>query len=204
MASNDPGLVIPAVPQPLRAVHRAEAWSLAGDDALTLRAGPRTDWFIDPESGAVTSNAPALLMPTDGPWMLKARVSADHRAMYDAAVLVVWVSDDVWAKLCLELSPQGQVTVVSVVTRGTSDDCNSVALGRPEVHLRISRLERAYAFHYSQDGVSWKLVRFFALGEKQRAEVGFLAQSPTGDGCTAEFRDIDFAPQKLGDVRSGV
>ncbi len=123
--------------------------------------------------------------------------------MYDAAVLVVWVSDDVWAKLCLELSPQGQVTVVSVVTRGTSDDCNSVALGRPEVHLRISRLERAYAFHYSQDGVSWKLVRFFALGEKQRAEVGFLAQSPTGDGCTAEFRDIDFAPQKLGDVRSG-
>jgi len=33
---------------------------------------------------------------------------------------------------------------------------------------------------------------------------GFLAQSPTGEGATARFESIDFTPERLADLRSGV
>jgi hypothetical protein len=33
--------------------------------------------------------------------------------------------------------------------------------------------------------------------------MGFLAQSPTGNGCTAFFRDIRFEERLLEDIRSG-
>jgi uncharacterized protein len=171
-----------------------------------MEAGPRSDWFIDPGSDAVLRNAPALVMPAAGPWQLSAIVTADHRATFDAGVLFVHVDDVTWAKLCLELSPQGEVMVVSVVTRGTSDDCDSVPVEGHSLHLRVSALERAFAFHWSLDGRAWHLVRYFSLGDSapSRAGVGFIAQSPTGEGCTAEFADIIFRPELLADLRSGV
>jgi hypothetical protein len=34
-------------------------------------------------------------------------------------------------------------------------------------------------------------------------EVGFLAQSPTGAGCTAIFEQIAYLPERLADLRGG-
>ena len=95
--------------------------------------------------------------------------------------------------------------VVSVVTRGFSDDCNSVVVEGP-VWLRASRLGRAFAFHYSVDGEVWHMVRYFGLDleDTDPVEVGFLAQSPSGEGCAAAFEEISFVPEQLADVRSGV
>ncbi|HEX2906046.1 MAG TPA: DUF1349 domain-containing protein, partial [Phototrophicaceae bacterium] len=112
-------------------------------------------------------------------------------------------SNQVWAKLCLELSPQGQVMVVSVVTRGTSDDCNSIPVAGNSAYLRVAKQERAFAFHYSLDGVRWDFVRYFTLGDVSNVEMGFLAQSPMGNGCTARFQKITYVPGKLNDLRSG-
>jgi regulation of enolase protein 1 (concanavalin A-like superfamily) len=201
--STDTDVSIPRLPRPLRWLGSPEAWSVDGD-ALTIRSGARTDWFIDPGPGTVTLNAPAVVMPAEGSWMLRALVSAEHLATFDAGVLAVHVSEHTWAKLCLERSPQGQVMVVSVVTNGRSDDCNSVPVAGAAIWCRIARLERAYAFHVSQDGRSWSLVRYFGLVEEGPVSVGFLSQSPTGDGCTATFRDITFVPELLSDVRSGI
>ncbi len=194
---------VPALPALLRAINAAESWTVS-EDALSLTAGEKTDWFIDPAGETVVGNAPALVMPVEDPWMLRARVSAAHAATFDAAVLVVHADERTWAKLCLELAPDGRVMVVSVVTRGESDDCNSVPIVGDSVWLRVSRLGRAFAFHYSADGHGWDMVRYFGLGEIGPVEVGFLAQSPTGEGCEATFRDISFVPEALADVRSGV
>lgn len=195
---------VPGLPAPLRLINGGPAVEVTGE-GLVVRAGAGTDWFIDPAGDAVVHDAPALVMPAAGPWMLRARVSAEHRATFDAAVLVVHVDERTWAKLCLELSPLGEVTVVSVVTRGESDDCNSFPVDEDSVHLRVSRLGRAFSFHCSNDGETWSLVRYFSLGvgAGTEVEVGFLAQSPTGDGCTARFSEIEFAPARLDDVRSG-
>jgi hypothetical protein len=194
---------VTALPRPLRSINGATVESIEGD-ALILRAGAGTDWFRDPGGDVVVHSAPALVMPVTGSWMLQARTSAAHLAAFDAAVLTVYVDERTWAKLCLELSPQGVVMVVSVVTRGESDDCNSVPIEGDETRLRIARLGTAFAFHYSPDGETWRMVRYFTLGEVPEVEVGFLSQSPTGDGCVATFNDIAFVEECLADVRSGI
>jgi regulation of enolase protein 1 (concanavalin A-like superfamily) len=193
---------IPALPKSLRWRSAPEDWAQA-EGVLTIRAGQKSDWFLNPSSAAKTMNAPALLMSVGQLCMLSARVTVDAKATFDAGVLCVYQADDVWAKLCFERSPQGQLMIVSVVTRGTSDDANSVPIEGNTVYLRLSKLDSAYAFHYSQDGNEWTLVRHFSLGGQSDVEIGFLAQSPTGDGCTVEFSEIEYLPQKLGDLRSG-
>jgi regulation of enolase protein 1 (concanavalin A-like superfamily) len=92
--------------------------------------------------------------------------------------------------------------VVSVVTKGLSDDCNAFQLTNP-AYFRVSRLENAYAFHVSLDGIRWELIRYFRLEDNKNAQLGFLSQSPTGNGCTASFREIRFEERLLGDIRSG-
>jgi regulation of enolase protein 1 (concanavalin A-like superfamily) len=175
----------------------------AGETSLSAEAGARTDLFVDPGSGAEHLNAPRLLGPVAGDFMLAARVGVDFRSTFDAGVLLLHAHERAWAKLCLELSPEGQPTVVSVVTRGVSDDCNSFATDGNDAWLRIARLGSAFAFHASTDGAQWELVRHFALDSEHELAVGFLVQSPLGEGCTARFDEIAFAPVRLADIRSG-
>ena len=135
--------------------------------------------------------------------MLSAQVNAHHAATYDAGVLMVYESPLAWAKLCLELSPQGRPMIVSVVTKGISDDCNAFSITGSMYHMRVSKLEKAYAFHVSENGVEWDLIRYFRLEDHANTEMGFLAQSPTGNGCMASFRDIRLEERLLADIRSG-
>ena len=175
-----------------------------GDELLCIEAGPRTDWFVDPagESEPVTTG-PALVGRAEGDYVLGARVSVDFEATFDAGVLMLYADERRWAKLCFELSPDRQPMVVSVVTRGESDDCNSFTVDSTSVWLRVAKLGRAFAFHASTDSLRWELVRHFSLGAAAGPEIGFEAQSPTGDGCTATFDELRFEARRLADLRSG-
>lgn len=192
---------LPALPSPLRWHAPAESWRVAAEDTLEVSAGGGTDLFTDPDGSGRFANAPALLTRISGDFQLSARVRVEPGATFDAAVLLLHIDADRWAKLCLERSPQGRATVVSVVTRGVSDDANSVAVASGEARLRISRRGPAYAFHADTGDGFWQLVRYFALDGD--AEVGFLAQSPLGAGCAVRFEEIRYASAPPADVRSG-
>ena len=198
----DNGVRIAALPWPLRWLLPPERWT-AADDSLTITAGPDTDLFVDPEGSHVILNAPGLVGDPAGDFLLSARITVGFGATYDAGVLVLHSNDQVWAKLCFEYSPDGKPMVVSVVTRGVSDDCNSFEVDRDHVWLRLARLGRAFAFHASTDGAQWRLIRHFALDPPHQMSTGFLAQSPTGPGCTAAFDAIRFRQGRLADLRSG-
>jgi len=122
--------------------------------------------------------------------------------MYDAGVLLLHAAERHWAKLCFEYSPQLRPTVVTVVTRETSDDCNSFEVDGHTLWLRITRSRAAWAFHASADGTWWRLLRYFTLGP-DLVRVGFLAQSPTGEGCAATFDHITFPPGAPQNLRDG-
>jgi hypothetical protein len=47
-----------------------------------------------------------------------------------------------------------------------------------------------------------RLLRYFGLG-KDLVRVGFLAQSPTGQGCAATFDHITFRPGAPENLRDG-
>jgi hypothetical protein len=66
----------------------------------------------------------------------------------------------------------------------------------------VSLIGPVVAFHHSEDGNSWHLTRLFTLGAAP-ACIGFLAQSPTGTGCTARFDAIRWTSTSLADPRDG-
>ncbi len=177
------------------------AWSAEGD-TWTATAGPRTDCFIHPAgTSTVLSGARALMAPPEGPWQFWARVSVDFKDSFDAGVLMLWADDRHWAKLCFERSPQGAPMVVSVITRGVSDDANGWVVESNTVWLRISHMgEGVYAFHAGNDGLRWEFVRHFHLGA---AKVGIEVQAPVGEGCTATFADLTLVAERLSDLRDG-
>jgi uncharacterized protein len=196
-------VTIPSLPFPLRWLADPVSWDVR-DGRLRIEAGPRSDLFVDPQGGEPQLNGAGLVGPVVGSFQLGARVAVEFADTFDAGVLLVWAHERAWAKLCLEYSPEHEPMVVSVVTRGLSDDCNSFVVPGGEAWLRVSRVApAAFAFHASLDGVRWELIRHFSLGDASDPEVGFMSQSPRGEGCTATFSDIRFATERLEDIRSG-
>lgn len=170
------------------------------ENSLTITTGPRTDWFVDPATGEVTETGSALLgAAPHQEFTLTAKVSVDFAGAFDAGALVVRLAPDRWAKLAYEASAQGQPMVVSVVTRGRSDDATALHVDSGTVWLKLSRRAGSYAFHASTDGDRWHFIRHFHLGE-QDCEVGFLTQSPTGEGCRARFTDIGYLNAVVHDL----
>jgi hypothetical protein len=52
----------------------------------------------------------------------------------------VYFDDANWPKFALELSVYREPTIVTVVTRGVSDDCNSSVVGGGSIWYRTRRL----------------------------------------------------------------
>ncbi|MER7937209.1 DUF1349 domain-containing protein [Streptomyces sp. NPDC093272] len=197
---------LPELPFPLRTYGPDGHW-FHEDGVLTGWAGARQDRFVPPtgEAQDPASDAPRLLGAPEGDFQLIARVTVGFGAAFDAGVLYVHVGDRAWAKLCLENSPDVP-TVCTVVTRGHSDDSNAFTVEGSSVWLRISRTGRALAFHASRDGRKWVFVRLFTLGgEKETGDalVGFMTQSPIGEGCVVTYDHIEFRTDWPADLRDG-
>ncbi len=196
-------LIIPDLPFALEPAGSPPCDYRLENGELVLRSGALTDLFIDParanaappDAGRLTGTPPA------GDFTLAARVTVGFASQFDAGVLLLQVDDQHWAKLCFEYSPQRKPTAVTVVTRGTSDDSNSFEVEGNQLSLRVTRTGRAWAFHASRDGHWWHLLRYFALDGDAR--IGFLAQSPAGQGCTASFAEIAFHKGAPADLRDG-
>jgi len=82
--------------------------------------------------------------------------------------------------------------------RGVSDDANAFVVPGRSVWLRVSRVDRVYAYHASLDGRAWQMIRVFVLDdETSRDKIGFEGQSPTGEGCSVTFDEIRFLPKRV-------
>jgi uncharacterized protein len=196
--------ILSPLPRELQWHNQPLDWKAGPENSLTILAGEKTDWFTDPAGIYVFDTAPcALFAPPDANFILSAKVTVEFASAFDAGVLQLRAGNELWAKLCFEYSPQRQPMVVSVVTRGVSDDCNSAAIDGPQVYLRLAHTPQTTSFHYSRDGRYWHFVRYFTLGELGAVRVGFSAQSPTGQKCTATFSEITYRPEILKDNRNG-
>ena len=171
---------------------------------LTMVAPPSSDWFNDPLGPTRTSSAPAAMFSPTGDFQLATYVTVEFSSVFDAGVLFVHETNDDFAKLCFEYSPDLEPTVVSVVTREVSDDANGPTVEGSSVWLRVSRIGSTYAFHHSHDGQHWSMTRLFSLRHRStHGAVGFLAQSPTGESCTVTFDQVSFRQSTLADARDG-
>jgi len=174
------------------------------DDHVTVHAGPESDWFNDPDAGTCLTTAPVLRFIVSEDCQVSAKVTVDFRTTFDAGVLFVHQGDEDYAKLCFERSPLGDNTMVSVVTRGVSDDANGPVIKGNVVWARVSAYRNVVAFHWSSTGHHWHMLRLFALRTpSDTTSIGFSTQSPNGLGCSATFSDIDYMPGAPTNIRDG-
>jgi len=192
--NNDP--VLPGFPQSFYWRNNPADWSVK-NGVLTIKSGEKTDWYISPTDGKKSANSPILLFPAPKDFWFSAKVTVDFQSQFDAGVLAVYANENNWVKFAFENSVDKRPSIVSVVTRGISDDCTGTTIEGNSVYLKISKSGQAIFLYFSSDGQRWKLARALKLGPEQPLHFGLSAQSPNGAGSTATFSEIHFKPEAL-------
>ncbi len=187
---------IPGFPSPSHWRNQPVDWS-ENNGLLTIKAGEKTDWYVAPHNGEKVASSPLLLFPAPNDFWFSAKITIDFKSQYDAGGLVIYADEDNWVKFAFE-SPEGKTgSIVSVVTRGLSDDNTGALTVANSSYLEISKTGQAIFLFYSADGKHWNVTRAFTLGPERPLQFGFTAQSPRGNGATATFSEIRYKPVAL-------
>lgn len=193
------GAAVPTIPGIAAALewnNAPEDWKWSGG-TLSITAGKGTNWFTSPMDPYRIENSPKLSFPAASDFVLQAKVTVPFVSQWDAGVLFVSANENLWAKLCFERSTEGVPTIVSVVTRGLSDDVNHFPVHGNTMYLKIAKSGHALAFYASEDGKKWSTVRVFTLGPDVVLSAGLSAQSPAGERVTATFEEIRYEARSV-------
>lgn len=172
---------------------------------LTLIGAAKSDNFRDPNGKSSSNTAPVLLTAVDNtqPFTLTARITPTFLETYDAGALYIWVKDDLWLKMAMEMDERRRTRMVTVRTAGTSDDNNHDVIPEPAVHMKISSDTRTVGFYYSLDEQSWQLIRLFRNEYPEKIWLGLSTQSPVGNGTSATFENLSLTQTSIADFRLG-
>ncbi len=179
---------------------------------ITMTAPALTDFFCGGETTSEEGilpeslcNAPYYYTEVEGNFVLTAKVSHDFKETYDSASIMVMHDMTNWAKCCFELTDFGTHAAVSVVTiNGESDDANGCNIkGQNYLWLKVCRVGRAFSFHYSKDGKTFNMTRYFLMPESRTIKVGLLAQAPTGKGGRRIYENLSIEKTTVKNIRAG-
>ena len=178
-------------------------------DKIVMYAPEHTDFFnggtatsVEGELPANLCNAPYYYTEVTGDFVLRVKVSHGFRDTYDSASVMVMQDMEHWAKACFELTDFGTHAAVSVVTKGDSDDANGCNIEGDTAWLQVCRVGNSFAFHYSVDGETFYMTRFFNLDCGNTVRVGLLAQAPTGSGDRV-YEHLRIKNRTVGNIRAG-
>jgi regulation of enolase protein 1 (concanavalin A-like superfamily) len=188
-----------------RSLNGAAAHAKVQGGRITLASEARRDNFIGPD-GSSSSTAPLLLTEIDNeaPFTLRAMVTPTFGMTYDAGALYVYVKEDLWLKMAMEMDERGKTRMVTVRTIGTSDDNNHDVVEAAGVHMKISSDTTTVGFYYSLDATNWQLIRLFKNEYPAAIWIGISTQCPLGEGTSAVFEGITLARRSVTDFRLGI
>ena len=179
-------------------------WEPLPDGGLRIHAGPKTDFFQNPNRQGGSDSAHLLWLPVTGDFVAQAHVRPTFTSTYDAGALMVRGDETHWAKVCFEATDFDTHAAVSVVTNGLSDDANGPNLDVPDVWLQVVRVGDLVALHYALDGKAWRMVRYCTLPLPDEVQVGIVTQSPIGPGTTIDVYSFTIERRTVKDLRAGV
>lgn len=180
------------------------------EDKLTIMAPPKSDFFNDNEMSSESdelpqtlSNAPYYYTEVEGDFVMSVRVALTFKDTYDASSIMIHQHEDCWAKACFEKTDFNTRAVVSVVRNQMTDDANGNNIEGDTVWLQVARVGQSFSFHYSLDGKSYEMMRYFSLPVTETIKVGLVAQAPTGEGGERYFSDFKLEKKTVGNIRLG-
>ncbi|MFD2117865.1 DUF1349 domain-containing protein [Paenibacillus yanchengensis] len=172
----------------LKWINEPSSWKFNEQDQLVIDAPAKADFFCDPAGQHFANSAPFLYLELDQSFELTTELTVNMKEKYDSGCLMIMIDANNWAKLCYEFNGK-HASIVTVVTRdGVSDDCYSEQVYSDHPFLKMTSNNKVIHFYFSEDGIDWTMIRYFALPSKQQAvKAGVVAQSPQGPGCHMTF-----------------
>jgi uncharacterized protein len=193
---------IKGIPYLLKTYNDPLKLTVTGDSIINITSKGKTNLFNNPNGIYYVQTAPMLLFHPDSNFIFRAKIRADLKEVYDVAALVIYQNNDLWAKLCFENSMNKEATVVSVVTRRYSDDCNSSKVNNNIVYLSIAKKGKEFSFHCSKDNKNWELIRHFRLeSDDTDLKIGFTVHCSVGEQFSAVFSEINYSGGTLINMR---
>jgi hypothetical protein len=170
---------------------------------LSVEVTKGTDFFNNPEDSSIIGSAPFLFINQDSDFVMKALVEPDFNSQWNALSLMVYLDSLNWIKFAFENSDATGPSVVSVVTKGISDDANGVAMkDRHRIWLAVARKNHLYSMHWSEDGSKYYMARLTAMPNKETVRIGIEAQSPVGLQARHKVLSFDVAFRTVNNLRN--
>jgi len=167
--------------------------------SFTLTAKGHTDLYRAADNSYQVDNAPRLSFTPDADFVLSARISLVFSDKWDAGGIVLESDSLHYIKFAFEKDYTLHNRVVSVVTSPFSDDCNSMEINKDEVYFQMAKSGNMILLYESSDGKQWYLVRELHFTVTGKPKLGFLAQSPVGQGASVTFSDIRYSTKRITD-----
>lgn len=173
------------------------------DHSLKVSVDKGTDFFNNPEDRSVVGSAPLLYKEVEGDFVAKALVQPDFSAQWNAVSMMVYLDSLHWIKFAFENSDATGPSIVTVVTKETSDDANGVVLNNEKmIWLAIARNDHIYSMHWSFDGENFKMARLTAMKDQPTVKIGLEMQSPVGDHATHLIHYFEIEEKTVNNLRN--
>ncbi|MBT8321593.1 MAG: DUF1349 domain-containing protein [Eudoraea sp.] len=177
---------------------------LFSPEGLSIETSQGTDFFNNPENGEKVATAPYLYQELAGDFVAIAKVKPNFQATWNACSLLAYIDENNWIKFAFENSDATGPSIVSVVTRGVSDDANGVVLASySQVWLKFIRKGNLYAMHWSTDGINYKMSRLSAMPDHKKVRIGMEAQCPSEGPAIHSFLSFSLERNSIEDLRKG-
>ena len=175
-----------------------EKWEVK-NNVLQFFVTPQSDYWRISHYGFTVDDAPFYYGVYGGEFEVKVKISADYKARFDQAGLMLRIDKENYIKTGIEFV-DGKYNVSTVVTHHTSD-WSMISLDKPIPYIWIKALRRldAVELYYSFDDKTYQLMRNAYLQDNSPVMVGLMAASPDGKGFTAQFEQ--FSVKHLADQR---
>lgn len=201
-AAGHRSIGIPGIPKRTQWVNPPAAFGITRH-GIEITASAKTEKYIAADGSFMSDTANRLLFEADTDFILSALISHPFANRWDAGGLVLEGDAENWIKFCFEKDYTGANRVVSVVTRGTSDDSNSVAFDARQAYFQIAKIGDVVFLYASEIGKPWYLVRVLNFKFEGKLRVGFLAQTPEGESNKVSFTHIKYQPTAMKDYWKG-
>jgi regulation of enolase protein 1 (concanavalin A-like superfamily) len=175
------------------------------DGQLQVLTSGNTDFFIDPENNKSTASAHFLYKEIKGDFITTLQVKPNFKDQWNACAILMMSNETHWIKLAFENSDATGKSIVTVVTRGVSDDANGAVVNEFEtVWLKMIRKGNLFAMHWSPDGKNYYMARLAAMPGSESVKIGLEAQSPIGTEVIHEFKFLSIEQKTAEDLRKGI
>lgn len=175
-----------------------EQWEIK-ENTLIVSVTPQSDYWRISHYGFTVDDAPFYYATYGGEFEVKVKVSADYRARFDQAGIMLRIDKENYIKTGIEFV-DGKFNLSTVVTHHTSD-WSVITLDKPVPYVWIKAVRRldAVEIFYSFDDKEYIMMRNAWLQDNTPVRVGLMAASPDGNGFQATFEH--FKVKHLPDQR---